>query len=110
MVLPWQVRTVTDASMIAEAETAMGNVNGQCSGGCGIFNCSGICGFRYQVNKVVEVTATTTMMRLMAPPVTGALAQQQPPQRWQQPFELAPFDLVQVKGRSANGMTPALIP
>ena len=104
MVLPWQVRTVTDASTIAEAETAMGNVNGQCSGGCGIFNCSGICGFRYQVNKVVEVTATTTMMRLMAPPVTGALAQQP------QPFELAPFDLVQVKGRSANGMTPALIP
>ena len=34
---------VVDTAVLAEAARAMGNVNSQCAGGCGLFNCSGIC-------------------------------------------------------------------
>eukprot|EP01051_Picozoa_sp_SAG22_P015934 SAG22_NODE_2160_length_2915_cov_4.330256_3_plen_328_part_00 len=70
---------VTDAMVLAEAKRTMSGVNAQCSGGCGIFNCSGICGFHYDVHAVFEVSFGPALPAL------------------------APFDIVQVKGRSADG-------
>ena len=52
-------------------------------GGCGLFNCSGICGFHFQVNKVWEVTLEGSSTK--------------------QPLAVKNFDLVQVQGRAADG-------
>jgi hypothetical protein len=62
------------------------NVNAQCPGGCGLFNCSGICGFVFRTNKVWQVT--------LAAPSHSTPAAAAPLQR---------FDLVQVKSRSSGG-------
>ena len=35
------VTAVADSAVVSEAAEAMSNVNAQCTGGCGIFNCSG---------------------------------------------------------------------
>jgi hypothetical protein len=78
---------VVDPAVVSEAAEAMSDVNAQCTGGCGIFNCSGICGFHYDLNRVFEVVVTVPT--------------------WSTPGDdqqkLQAFDLVQVKGRSANG-------
>ena len=71
---------VSDTVVLVEAAQAMGDVNGQCASGCGLFNCSGICGFHFNVNRVWKVTFTEAL-----------------------PAQLKVFDLVQVKGRSADG-------
>lgn len=49
------IAEVTDNVILQEAHDAMMNINAQCKGGCGLFNCSGICGFHYDVNIVWEV-------------------------------------------------------
>eukprot|EP01043_Picozoa_sp_COSAG02_P045370 COSAG02_NODE_4139_length_5725_cov_5.233914_4_plen_191_part_00 len=87
------VIAVVDPAVVSEAAKAMSDVNAQCAGGCGIFNCSGICGFHYNLNRVFEV--------VVAFPTWSTPGHDQQ--------ELQPFDLVQVKGRSANGADSAAI-
>eukprot|EP00035_Acanthoeca_spectabilis_P027822 m.467932 g.467932 ORF g.467932 m.467932 type:complete len:541 (-) comp27068_c0_seq1:65-1687(-) len=76
------VNLVDDPTIVAAAVSAMHNANAQCAGGCGIFNCSGVCGFYWGVNAVWEVQFDST-------PPSG----------------VSNFALVQVKGRSAGGAT-----
>ena len=91
------VSTVSDPAVVSEAAQAMSNVNAQCIGGCGIFNCSGICGFHYVLNRVLEVVVVIHRVEKVDAFGTAQDLQQ-----------LRPFDLVQVKGRSADGKTGLL--
>lgn len=72
---------IDDTAVLGAAASAMKDINSQCAGGCGLFNCSGICGFHFNVAAVWEVA------------LDAALG------------ELGGFELVQVRGRSSGGAT-----